>query len=78
MEVAIGRLRELLSENGRDALYQLFGEDRLIVRPDPVAPNGLVIEGNAVLDLRSTHGEAGAGDPVRPSHCTRLRLPLVA
>ena len=69
IEARITNLRGLLQspEGGREALQQLFGDNRIRVSPHP--ERGLAIEGVAVLELM--HPVGGAGDSVRPSHCSR-------
>ena len=69
------RLVQPLAKSGRDALRQLFGGDRLRVRPD--AEGGVAIEGTAILEL-GMQCQGGAGDPVRPLACTHIRIPLAA
>ena len=72
-EAALGELRPALLENteqARLALRQLFGDERLLVYPDGR------VEGSARLPV--VLREVGAGDPVQPSPCTHIRLPLGA
>ncbi len=75
IEAAVSDMRGLLAENGRGALRQLFGDERLRVSPDAV--RGVAIEGTAILDL-GMQCQGGAGDPACTRRSIEVQLPLAA